>query len=582
MKKILLSPWLALVTLTLIILLRVNDPSFISSVRLRYFDTLITSNPVKADSQITIVNIDDETIKVKGQFPFPRNEYAEIIKDIYNRGAGLVVFNIFMPEADRFAKDYKLSNTLNEYPVVLPQTATNESITNQYKPFRPGVSVIGTGDVGINYQSIQPNIKEFNDNAAGIGVVNTLPEIDGVIRRIPMVVASNGLLYPSIGIETMRVAAGDQSFQVKVNDGSIEAVRIPKFGKIQTDSVGRIWVKPATFTEYSANNLPESFNSSIVIVGLTARGLNNPVATANGAIFPHQLQASILNTVMSGTNISRPDWSTIAELTFTTALSIISILLVRWKYGFILVIGTIGSIPYLSNIVFDNYGYLLDSTIPILGIFLVYAHSFTVKFIVELNAKLQIKKQFGTYLSPALVEKLQKNPELLKLGGESKELTIYFSDIRAFTTLSEHYKTDPMGLTNLITRYMDKMLPIIMNNEGTVGKLIGDAIMAWWGAPIDVEHQASKALKAAQEMEVALSELNIELVAEGKPPLQVGAGISTGIVFIGNMGSKDRFSYDILGDEVNIAARLEGQTKSYGVSLIVSENTMVNLISKSV
>ena len=582
MKKILLSPWLALVTLTLIILLRVNDPSFISSVRLRYFDTLITSNPVKADSQITIVNIDDETIKVKGQFPFPRNEYAEIIKDIYNRGAGLVVFNIFMPEADRFAKDYKFSNTLNEYPVVLPQTATNESITNQYKPFRPGVSVIGTGDVGINYQSIQPNIKEFNDNAAGIGVVNTLPEIDGVIRRIPMVVASNGLLYPSIGIETMRVAAGDQSFQVKVNDGSIEAVRIPKFGKIQTDSVGRIWVKPATFTEYSANNLPESFNSSIVIVGLTARGLNNPVATANGAIFPHQLQASILNTVMSGTNISRPDWSTIAELTFTTALSIISILLVRWKYGFILVIGTIGSIPYLSNIVFDNYGYLLDSTIPILGIFLVYAHSFTVKFIVELNAKLQIKKQFGTYLSPALVEKLQKNPELLKLGGESKELTIYFSDIRAFTTLSEHYKTDPMGLTNLITRYMDKMLPIIMNNEGTVGKLIGDAIMAWWGAPIDVEHQASKALKAAQEMEVALSELNIELVAEGKPPLQVGAGISTGIVFIGNMGSKDRFSYDILGDEVNIAARLEGQTKSYGVSLIVSENTMVNLISKSV
>ena len=582
MKKILLSPWLALVTLTLIILLRVNDPSFISSVRLRYFDTLITSNPVKADSQITIVNIDDETIKVKGQFPFPRNEYAEIIKDIYNRGAGLVVFNIFMPEADRFAKDYKLSNTLNEYPVVLPQTATNESITNQYKPFRPGVSVIGTGDVGINYQSIQPNIKEFNDNAAGIGVVNTLPEIDGVIRRIPMVVASNGLLYPSIGLETMRVAAGDQSFQVKVNDGSIEAVRIPKFGKIQTDSVGRIWVKPATFTEYSANNLPESFNSSIVIVGLTARGLNNPVATANGAIFPHQLQASILNTVMSGTNISRPDWSTIAELTFTTALSIISILLVRWKYGFILVIGTIGSIPYLSNIVFDDYGYLLDSTIPILGIFLVLLHCVTVKFIVELNAKLQIKKQFGTYLSPALVEKLQKNPELLKLGGESKELTIYFSDIRAFTTLSEHYKTDPMGLTNLITRYMDKMLPIIMNNEGTVGKLIGDAIMAWWGAPIDVEHHASKALKAAQEMEVALSELNIELVAEGKPPLQVGAGISTGIVFIGNMGSKDRFSYDILGDEVNIAARLEGQTKSYGVSLIVSENTMVNLISKSV
>lgn len=573
MKKILLSPWLALITLSFVVGIRISDPTFVESIRLRYFDTLITSNPVKADSQITIVNIDDETIKVKGQFPFPRNEYAEIIKDIYNRGAGLVVFNIFMPEADRFAKDYKLSNTLKEYPVVLPQTATNESITNQFNPFRPGVSVIGTGDVGINYQSIQPNIKEFNDNAAGIGVVNTLPEIDGVIRRIPMVVASNGLLYPSIGLETMRVAAGDQSFQVKVNDGSIEAVRIPKFGKIQTDSVGRIWVKPATFTEYSANNLPESFNSSIVIVGLTARGLNNPVATANGAIFPHQLQASILNTVMSGTNISRPDWSTIAELTFTTALSIISILLVRWKYGFILVIGTIGSIPYLSNIVFDDYGYLLDSTIPILGIFLVLLHCFTVKFIIELNAKLQIKKQFGTYLSPALVEKLQKNPELLKLGGESKELSIMFTDVRGFATISEHYGTNVQGLTQIMNRYMTAMTAAIIKNNGTLDKYIGDAQMAFWNAPLDEQDHAKTAVKTAFEMMESLDEFNETIIKEGIPAFGMGLGINTATVVIGNMGSVQRFDYTCLGDGVNLASRLEGQSKPYAVRIVIGALT---------
>ena len=233
-----------------------------------------------------------------------------------------------------------------------------------------------------------------------------------------------------------------------------------------------------------------------------------------------------------------------------------------------------------SNYIFVQYNVLIDITIPIITLLLISLHVNIVKFIVELNAKLQIKKQFGTYLSPDYVEKLQKNPELLKLGGDSKELTIYFSDIRSFTTISEHYKTDPQGLTNLITRYMDKMLPIIMDNDGTVGKLIGDAIMAWWGAPLDVENQATKALKSAKEMEVALAELNIELVAEGKPPLQVGAGLSTGTVFVGNMGSKDRFSYDILGDEVNLAARLEGQTKNYGVSLILSKNTLDKLKSE--
>lgn len=582
MKK-LLSPWLALLTLSLIIGIRVLDPTFVESIRLRYFDTLLTQDIQHSD--IVLVNIDDRTIKEKGQFPFPRNEYSDLVKNLYDLNAGLVVFNIFLPDVDRAGYDNNFANTLKEYPVVLPQTAIDDSyFSDKYAVFRPGVSVIG-GDakyVGVKYGNIQPNIQEFNDAAAGIGIVNTIPEIDGVTRRIPMVVNSNGLLYPSISLETLRVVSGDPSFQVKVNDESIEAVRIPKFGKIQTDSIGRIWVKPATFTEYSASDLPKSFNSSIVIVGLTARGLNNPVATASGSVFPHHLQASVLNTLITGTNISRPDWSTGAEILAMVILSILSILIARVKYGIFIIGSILLSFYPISSSIFNTFHYLLDITIPILAVGTVFGHTYATLFLVELKAKLQIKRQFGTYLSPDYVEKLQKNPDLLKLGGDSKELTIYFSDIRSFTTISEHYKTDPQGLTNLITRYMDKMLPIIMNNEGTVGKLIGDAIMAWWGAPLDVENQASKALKAAKEMEFALEELNIELVGEGKPPLQVGAGISTGTVFVGNMGSKDRFSYDILGDEVNLAARLEGQTKNYGVSLILSKNTIDKLKSENV
>jgi len=326
MKK-LLSPWLALLTLSLIIGIRVFDPTFVESIRLRYFDTLLTQDIQHSD--IVVVNIDDETISQKGQWPFPRNEYGSIIKELYGHGAGLVLFNVFLPDNDRFGHDSSFATTLTEYPVVLPQAATNDAINKTFEPFRPGVSVIGTGDVGISYENIQPNIQALNDTATGVGVVNTLPEIDGVTRRVPMVVSSYGLLYPSISLETLRVASGDKSFQVKVNDGSIEAVRIPKFGKIQTDSIGRIWVKPATFTEYSSSHLPKSFNSSIVIVGLTARGLNNPVSTANGAVFPHNLQASILNTLVTGTNISRPDWSTGAEILAVVVLIISMIIFSR-------------------------------------------------------------------------------------------------------------------------------------------------------------------------------------------------------------------------------------------------------------
>ena len=574
MKKFLLSPWTAVLTLLLILAVRIADPTFIESVRLRYFDTLITGKEATVSKQVHVVNIDDAYIRQKGQFPFPRGEYASLITDLYRNGAGLVIFNVYMPDGDRFGQDSQLAQTLKKYPVVLPHVATTDDIKNKYAPFRPGVSVIGGENAGVNFGNIDPNIKLLNDNAAGIGVVNTLPEIDGVTRRIPMVVQSGERLYPSISLETLRVAAGDPSFQVKVTELGIEAVRIPQFGKITTDNLGRIWVDWSTRPiEHSASRLPNDFAGGIVIVGLTAKGLNNPVATASGAVYPHYLQASVLDTVISGTNISRPDYSDGAELLYILLICLVALYFTRFKHGYLFTIAAAGLTYYAGIQLFVGFKYLFDVTVPILAIVLVYAHGYTVKFLSELKQKLQIKKQFGTYLSPALVEKLQKNPELLTLGGESRELSIMFTDVRGFTTISEHYGEDVQGLTKIMNRYMTAMTAKIIENNGTLDKYIGDAQMAFWNAPLDEPNHAKMAVRTALQMMESLDEFNAEITKEGIPAFGMGLGINTGTVVVGNMGSDQRFDYTCLGDSVNLASRLEGQSKPYGVKIVLGALT---------
>ena len=574
MKKILFSPWTAVITLLVLLAIRIADPMFLESVRLRYFDQLITSKETTVSQQVHVVNIDDETIRQKGQFPFPRREYSKLITDVYARGAGLVVFNIYMPESDRFGQDLDLAQTFKKYPVVLPQTGTNDNLKSKYPPFRPGVSVIGGEDVGIKYENIEPNIQPFNSTAAGIGIVNTLPELDGVTRRVPMVVSSQQKLYPSISLETLRVASGDPSFQVKVTEYGIEAVRIPKFGKITTDNVGRIWVDWSTKPiQHSANNLPNDFKGGIAIIGVTAKGLNNPVGTSMGAVYPHYLQAAVLDTVISGTNISRTDYADGAEILYTFIACLLALFFTRYTHGYIAPI-TIAVFTYFgTKQLFLGHQYLFDAVFPILTITLCYAHGYTVKFLSELKQKLQIKKQFGTYLSPALVEKLQKNPELLVLGGESRELSIMFTDVRGFTTISEHYGKDVQGLTKIMNRYMTAMTAKIIENNGTLDKYIGDAQMAFWNAPVDETNHAKMAVKTALQMMNSLDEFNREIEQEGIPAFGMGLGINTGTVVVGNMGSSQRFDYTCLGDSVNLASRLEGQSKPYGVKIILGPLT---------
>ena len=561
-------------TLALILSIRIADPAFVESVRLRYFDTLITDRTVTVSEQIHVVNIDDRAIAQRGQFPFPRNQYADIIRQLEDRNAGVIVFNIFMPDADRFGQDSALARQLKESLVVLPHMATNEDTVSKHVPYRPGVSVIGTGLPGIAYRSIQPNVRSLNETASGIGIVNTLPEIDGVVRRVPQVVTVGEQVYPSISLETLRVLAGDPSFQVRVNDGSVEAVRIPQFGKIPTDSYGRVWVDWSSQPqEHSLADLPKDFQGGIVIVGLTARGLNNPVATARGEVYPHYLQASVLDTVAAGTNIVRPDYADGVEILVILTAGVLLLILTRWVYvGLISLVGICAVLAYGSYFSFVNYLWLFDVTLPIAGIVLVGLHAYGVKFVSEFLQKQAIKKQFAGYCSKEVVELLQKDPDLIKRGVR-KDVSVMFSDLRGFTPIGEHYGDDVAGLGKYMNGYMDAISQPMLDNKGMIIKYVGDASMHIHGAPIEDPNHARTIVQVGLEMLDAVDEYTKLMEAQGLPPAAMGWGCNSGIGFIGEMGSTERHSYDILGDMVSTAARLEARCKAYGVLCIIGAET---------
>ena len=573
MKKILLSPWTALLTLALVVGIRIADPTFVESVRLRYFDTLITQQAA-VDVPVHTVNIDEATLDKLGQFPFPRDMYADIIKELYKRDAGLVVFNVLMPEKDRFGKDTVLGETLKKYPVILPTLGSNkQKNTSHGSP----AQVVGMDPAGVvvEYPGLISNVEPQESLAAGVGVVNTFPEIDGVVRRMPLVILSQEQLHPALALETLRVAAKDPKFQVKIGDMGVEAVRVPKFGKIPTDDVGRVWIDwKASPKEHSYVDLPKSFNGEIVIVGLSAAGLVNPIATAKGEVWPQYLQGAVIGTMITQSNIQRPGYAEQVEILIIVLAGLLLIFLSRWTYvGICATVVIVGAVIPGTIYAFTNWLILSDATAITFGLIIVALHTYGVKFVSEFLQKQQIKKQFGSYLSPDLVAKLVKDPSLLKLGGTEQDLTIQFSDVRGFTSISEHYGKDVQGLTKIMNRYMTVVTKVILENDGTLDKYIGDATMSFWNAPLDNTKHAKDSVKAALEMLDAVKIFNEEIAEEGVPPFGLGIGCNTGVVVVGNMGGEQRFDYTCLGDAVNLASRLEGQSKNYGVLIVLGPVT---------
>ena len=573
-KKILTSPWTALLTLFLVVGLRVADPMFVESVRLRYFDTLVTSKAPEIIG-VSVVNIDEKALEKYGQFPFSRDIYGSIIRDLYHRNAGLVVFNVLTPDRDRMGRDSEYTQALRQYPTILPNIGSTQT---RNQPKVPGSVIIGPyAQQFIEYPGIIANIPQIENAAIGVGLVNTLPEVDGVVRRMPMVASSQGKLYPSLAMETLRVAGGDTTFQVKINENGVEKMRIPKFGPISTDSLSRIWIdwslKP---TQYSLTDLPKDFEGEIVIVGVSAQGLANPVATSLGEMLPQDLQAAVLGTVIANKDrpaISRPDWADGAEVILLAVAGILLIFLSRWTYvgifSSIFIIG--GSIP-LSNYLYRTDAWLVDVTALVSGLILVALHVYGVKFVSEFLQKQAIKKQFAGYCSKEVVELLQKDPDLIKRGVR-KDVSVMFSDLRGFTPIGEHYGDDVAGLGKYMNGYMDAISQPMLDNKGMVIKYVGDASMHIHGAPIEDPNHARTIVAVGLEMLDKVDEYTKLMEAQGLPPAAMGWGCNSGIGFIGEMGSTERHSYDILGDMVSTAARLEARCKAYGVLCIIGAET---------
>ena len=576
-KSILLSPWLAIFTFAILMTVKISDPYLVEATRLKFYDYIMLDKP-KQSKQIVVINLGEKAIEKYGQWPFPRKDHAQIISDVYGRGAALVGTTVLMPERDRMGTDRALATALTQYPVVLSQTVTDSCKAGNQNIARTGVAVVGDGqptEFLPQYPCVLSNIPALQETAAGVGITSTLPETDGVVRRVPLLSQSKGEYYPAFAIEMLRVAAGDSSYQAKINQTGVEALRIPSFETIKTDEYSRMFINPNyQFQTYEIGKDPlPVLSGKIVVLGVSAAGVSNPVATPSGAQHPHQLQASILETLINGDSVSIPNWTPLVDLAALLVLALSLIIISRLKYSIVWIGLILGGYLYLPMYLFASKGILLDVTFNVIAIAIIYMHIYTAKYISEYLQKQQIKKQFGTYLSPDLVARLQRQPELLKLGGESRELSIMFTDVRGFTTISEHYGEDVQGLTSIMNRYMTVMTRAILENNGTLDKYIGDAQMAFWNAPLDNNKHALDAVRTAFQMLKDLETFNEEVKREGIPAFGMGLGINTATVVVGNMGSDQRFDYTCLGDGVNLAARLEGQTKPYGVKLIVGPQT---------
>jgi adenylate cyclase len=574
MKKILLSPVWSVLVLGLLGWLQFGNPDFLESLRLRYFDQLIVNQEPVANNVYT-VNIDEASLAANGQWPWPRGEYAKLIEDLYARGAGLVVFNVLMSETDRAGQDSVLSTTISNYPVIVTMLGTAE---NKNEPINPGASIINSDYIDLipSVPGITANVPDIESVAVGSGIVNTFPEIDGITRRAPLILESGGILYPNVTMEVLRVLAGDPSFQIKLSPLGVDKLRIPQYGPLQTDELGRVWIDWSQgFESHSAAELPEDFAGGIVFVGPTAAGITQPIATAAGGVWPHELQAAMLGTVFNASNIERPAWAPGAELLAFVLAGIALILAARWTYVgigifVILVGGSIGGSIYA----FATYNFLLDGFLPAAFLLLVGVIRYVIKFVSEFLQKQAIKKQFEGYASPTVVKLLQENPDLIKKGVK-KEVSILFSDLRGFTPLGESFGDDVAGLTKIMNGYMDAITQPVLDANGMIIKYIGDASMHIHNAPIDDPEHAKTAVATGLKMLKAVENFNeTVIIPQGRPPVGMGAGINTGLGYIGEMGSTKRHSYDVLGDAVSTAARIESKCKEYGCLLLVGGATV--------
>ena len=608
--RILTSIWMVIIVAAILLGVRLDDSDTVKTLRYKTWDYFQQIHPrdVISDS-ITVVNITEEDLKTYGQWPWPRHIMAMLHARIGDAGALLINYNILFAEPDRmsgveYLKSMPMLNELREqlgnvlldtdavFSTVLKESGKAVilmSVKNQKGIDLPSTTpIIEKGNVQqwlYKYEGIVSPTQKISAGVSGMGVNVTSPEPDAVVRKLPVLVRIANKIYPSMILENVRLLNGSKRIKVIAKEHGIDEVLVSKKAGIPVNHHAEMYINyadPGKYIQMSASEIfANNFNENkikgrIVVVGMDAAGLSVLKYTPHGLTTDQMISAQALDTLLTGKHLLRIPQADTYEIIFMAVLGLLMIVLVprvSVLFSVPLLIFVTGGISYASYMAYANKGFLVDPSFAVLYIFLIWSHSTYNNFATQSRLRKQIKKQFEHYLDPGMVKKLQKDPSLLKLGGETRNMTFLFCDIRGFTPISEKYKGNPAGLTKLINRFLTKMTDVIISNGGTIDKFMGDCIMAFWNAPIENKKHREMAVKSAIEMTKALHNLNMHLSTEGLPQINIGIGINTGDALVGNMGSEQRFDYSVIGDSVNLASRLESSSKTLGKTIVIGEDT---------
>jgi adenylate cyclase len=607
-------------------LLRIADPPPIEELRVRTFDTFQRLDPrVKTARPVTIIDIDEKSLAKLGQWPWPRTRIADLITNLTRLGAVAIAFDVIFSEPDRLnpdvaadtfrdldeetraklhalpSNDQVFADAMRHSRVVLGESGITQVLTELDKTLPvTGLAMLGEDPQRfmVKFPGLLRNTPVLEKAAGGRGLLTIDPERDGIIRRVPMILQAQGQTMPSLSFEMLRVVTGTDTIFIKSDRAGITSVGVKGF-QVPTDRNGQLWVHfahrdPTLYVSaldvLEGHVPPEKIKGKLVLIGTSAVGLNDIKTTPVSAAMPGvEIHAQVLEAALTRTLLSQPPYAPVLE--FGAAL-LLGLLVIAFAplFGPVTLVA-VGAL-FATVLIGTSWFYyahdreLVDFTYPLLSTTTIYLTLIFTSFVREQSQRRQIRSAFGQYLSPALIEQLAQSPDKLKLGGEEREMTIMFSDVRGFTTISESFKSDPQGLTSLMNRFLTPLTNAILARKGTIDKYMGDAIMAFWNAPLDDKEHQLNACEAALDMLERIDVLNKTREVEAQEngltfiPINVGVGLNTGNCVVGNMGSDLRFDYSVLGDTVNLASRLEGQTKEYGFSIIVGSRTAMAIKEK--
>jgi len=555
--------------LILLILIILALPLVFQSVpteilKLKTFDALVKEQ--EPSGNFVILNITEEDVRKRGGFPFPRRDLAQIQIDLINEGAIGIGWALSFSEADRFGGDDAFAQTLGYLPSVL---AMFETPNGQY-PKTVGTVIKGDEVGGIPTAGVVENIDVLKQKSFQ-GIATAPVDVDNLVRRIPLLMKTPDGWTPSFGTEILKALTGTRSYIITTNANGIQEIAVRHLPPVKTDNFGRKWI---SWVNTPTTTLDEmNVAGKFVIIGVTANGVMPQVATPVGLLEPHKIQAALAESILIQDSPMIPEWSIAAEmLIFITSVTLIWLVIAYFG----ITLGVALALAIMLSTALGGYyaiqaGVLIDVTWSLVSQFITGSIGFYLRFREQYKLRQQIKKQFEHYLDPRQVKQLQKNPELLKLGGEKRRCTFLFTDLRGFTALSE--SVEPEKVTYIMNRVLTAQVEAVQKYNGCIDKFIGDAGMYIWNAPLDVKHHEQIAYKCALEIIENVKKVSDELVAEGLPPVAIGLGLNTGDAIVGNMGSQTRFDYSAIGDAVNTAARLESATKERNVDILIGEET---------